>query len=323
MQLLTIDDVPGGSAGARLQTGSILHLGRAAREGTIEAWLPSGLIDILAGGDEALAIVRRIIDRAQDPSIAEELEQLGAILPSGTRLLAPVPRPPMIVAAGLAYRSHLAEMNGTDEPPHPTAFMKAPSSVAAPGATLRIPPQATEMVDYEGELALVFGRRCHMATPENAMSYIAGYTVANDLSARDWAKTVWAATKPWEARLTWEVNIMGKQLPGFTPLGPVLLTRDEVADPNTLRLITRVNGAVVQDSLVGDMIFPLEKVIAHLSHWYTFQPGDVLLTGTPAGVGIGRKPPLFLKDGDTVEVEIDAIGTLKTPVGPIARSSRA
>jgi acylpyruvate hydrolase len=314
MQLLTIDDVPGGSVGARLRSGAVLHIGRAAREGTIERWLPARLADVLAGGDEALAILRRIVDRAGDDSIASELAQQNALLPADTRLLAPIPVPRMVVAAGLAYRSHLAEMSNTDTPPHPTAFMKAPSSVTGTGAVLRIPPQATEMVDYEGELACVFGRRCHAVKPGEALAHIAGYTVANDISARDWARQVWGATKPWEARLTWEVNIMGKQFPGFTPLGPVLLTRDEVPDPNALRLTTRINSTVVQDALIGDMIFPLEEVISHFSQWYTFQPGDVLLTGTPAGVGIGRSPPLFLKAGDTVEVEIETIGKLTTPV---------
>ncbi len=317
MQLITIDDVRGGSVGARLRSGTLLHLQRAARAGTIERWLPSSVTALLEGGDEALGIARRIVERAERNEADDELRAAGALLPAETRLLAPVPAPRMMIAAGLAYRSHLAEMANTPAPAHPTAFMKSPASVAAPGAPLALPAFASEAVDYEGELACVFGRVCHGVEVAQAMACIAGYTVANDISARDWARQVWAATAPWEARLTWEVNIMGKQLPGFTPLGPALVTVDEIDDVNALHLTTRLNGAVMQHAPIGDMIFPLAEVISYLSRWYTFQPGDVLLTGTPAGVGVGRKPPVFLKAGDQVEVEIDRIGTLVTPIlGP-------
>ena len=314
MHLLTIDDVPHGSAGARLASGAVLHLPRAARSGTIEAWLPGSLAALLAGGAEAMAIARRIVDRAEAGSGAEELAARGALLPADTRLLAPLPAPRLILAAGLAYRSHLAEMSNTPAPSEPTAFMKSPTSIGAPGAPLRLPAQASEMVDYEGELACVFGRTCHAVSEADALDCLAGYTIANDLSARDWVKQVWASTEPWAARQSWEVNLMGKQLPGFTPLGPVLLTADEVPDPSALHLTTRLNGAVMQDALVADMIFPLARVIAYLSRWYRFEAGDVLLTGTPAGVGAGRKPPVFLQAGDRIEVEVDGIGTLVTPI---------
>ena len=175
-----------------------------------------------------------------------------------------------MLAAGLAYKSHLAEMAGTPTPSHPTAFLKAPSSLSAPDAQLSLPPQADSAVDYEGELACVFGRTCHNVSAENALSYLAGYTGANDLSARDWVGLVWAATAPWEARATWEVNIMGKQLPGFTALGPVLTTVDEIADPSTLHLTTRLNGNVMQSASVSDLIFPIAETISYFSRWYTF-----------------------------------------------------
>ena len=321
MHLITIDDVPGGSPGAVLSSGAILHFARAARAGTIEAWLPSSNLALLEGGEEALAIARRIVERAEGAGAHDELAARNAILPTGTRLLAPIPTPRMIVAAGLAYRSHLAEMANTPAPDHPTAFMKSPASVAAPGAPLHLPAQASELVDYEGELACVFGRDCHMISPGEALQCLAGYTVANDISARDWAKAVWASTEPWQARQTWEVNIMGKQLPGFTPLGPALVTTDTIPDPSTLRLTTRLNGTVMQDAPVADMIFPIAEVVAYFSRWYHFRAGDVLLTGTPAGVGIGRKPPIFLQAGDTIEIEIDRIGTLSTPVRAPAASA--
>jgi 2-keto-4-pentenoate hydratase/2-oxohepta-3-ene-1,7-dioic acid hydratase in catechol pathway len=269
---------------------------------------------ILEGGTSALDVVRRMAERAETLSTDQRRALIveGTILAKDVRLLAPIPTPRLIVAAGLAYKSHLAEMAGTPAPAHPTAFMKASSSVSAPGAMLRLPPQADSAVDYEGELACVFGRACHNVSAKDALSFLAGYTAANDFSARDWAKLVWAATAPWDARITWEVNIMGKQLPGFTALGPVLTTADEIPDPATLHLTTRLNDKVMQSASVGDLIFTIADTISYLSRWYTFLPGDILLTGTPSGVGIGRKPPVFIEKGDVVNVDIDRIGTLTT-----------
>ena len=314
MFLVTIDDRPNGSPGARLSSGDILHLARAARPGTVETWLPASNLAILEGGTEALDVVRRMVARAEGGGGADELSTCGALLPPDTRLLAPIPEPRMIIAAGLAYRSHLAEMANTPAPAHPTAFMKSPASVGAPGAILHLPPQASKAVDYEGELALVFGRSCHAVSPADAMACIAGYTAANDVSARDWGPAVHAAKDPWPARLAWEVNIMGKQFPGFTALGPALATVDEVRDPGELRIVTRLNGKVMQDSPVSDLIFPIADVVSYLSRWYTFRAGDVLLTGTPAGVGAGRTPQVFMHPGDTIEVEIAPIGSLITPI---------
>ena len=323
MQLVMIDDVPAGSLGARLSNGEILHLGRAARAGTIETWLPTTVQGLLAAGSEGLEVARRIVVRVERATVEERavLTEQGALIDSATRLLSPVPNPSLIVAAGLSYRSHLSEMSGTPAPPHPTGFLKSPASVTAPGTDVRLPPQAGECVDFEGELACIFGRTCHNVSEADALSYLAGYTVANDISARDWVRAVWAATAPWEARLTWEVNIMGKQMPGFTPLGPVLTTADDIPDPAALRLETRVNGQVVQSACVSDLLFSIPQMIAHFSRWYTFRPGDVLLTGTPAGVGVGRRPPLFMKENDLVEVRIDRIGTLVTRFAGTGKST--
>lgn len=303
-----------GSLGARLRSGELLHLGRAARTGCLEAWLPTSVLGLLAAGDEGMRVARAVVRRVEEADVdqREALRSAGALINAASRLQSPIPRPGLILAAGLAYRSHLEEMSGTPRPVHPTAFLKAPSSVCGPGHEVHLPPQAPRCVDYEGELACVFGKVCHDVTEADALSYLAGYTAANDVSARDWVKPVWAATAPWEARLTWEVNLMGKQLPGFTPLGPVLTTVDEVPDPEALRLVTRLNGNTMQSAPVSDLLFSIPCMIAHFSRWYTFQPGDVLLTGTPAGVGVGRKPPLFMEHGDVVEVEIDRIGILKS-----------
>ncbi len=314
MQLATIDDVPHGSPGVRLSSGEFLHLLRFAVPGSLEVWIPSSIKGLLEAGQAALGIVRGMIDRCEalQPRERELLRGCGTLLPAATRLLPPIVQPSMILAAGLAYRSHLAEMAGTPAPPHPTAFMKSPSSLSAPGALVAFPKLASARVDFEGELACVFGRHCHNVSASDALSYLAGYTASNDLSARDWVESAWQAREPWAARVTWEVNLMGKQFPGFTALGPVLTTTDEIQSPADLRLTTRLNGQIMQDSLVNDLIFSIGEMIAHFSRWYRFAPGDILLTGTPAGVGVGRKPPVFIKAGDCVEVEIGRIGCLRT-----------
>lgn len=315
MRLVSIDDrgAGNGSAGAILASGDIVQLGRAALPGTLEAWLPDTLLGILRAGPAGLAIVRGIVERAEALTGADAAaaRASGRILPAITRLQAPIGTPAMVLAAGLAYKSHLAEMAGTPAPPHPTAFLKTAASVAGPGP-VALPPQAADQVDYEGELAVVFGRPCHAVTAAEALDHVAGYTAANDLSARDWVRDVWSAERPWDARRTWEVNIMGKQFPGFTALGPALVTTDEIPDPSALRLRTLLNGEVMQDASIDDMIFPIAEVIAWFSRWHSFQPGDVLLTGTPAGVGVGRSPQRFVRPGDRVVVEIDRIGALVT-----------
>jgi acylpyruvate hydrolase len=313
MRLVTVDTVGGGAPAAVLRSGDVALLQRVAEQGSAEAWIPCSVRAILESGDEGLAIVRRLVARVEHKGEDERqhLRARGDLCAPGVRLLAPLPQPCLIVAAGLAYKSHLAEMAGTPTPPHPTAFTKSPNAIVGPDSDVLLPRGATECVDYEGELAVVFGRACHDATPAAAMRCVAGYTVANDISARDWVREVWAAKAPWEARLTWEVNIMGKQFDGFLPLGPALLTADEAPDVSALHLTTRLNGTVMQSAPVSDLIFELGDTIAYLSRWYTFRPGDVLLTGTPAGVGVGRKPPVFMRAGDVVEVEVEGIGVLR------------
>jgi acylpyruvate hydrolase len=314
MLLVTIDDVPGGSAGARLASGEILHLGRAARTGSVEAWLPNSVKGILEGGLDGLRHVKSMVERHE----TAECGNHKSVLPATTNLLSPIPAPGLVLAAGLAYRSHLAEMSGTPVPQNPTAFLKAPSSISGPSGTVQLPPQAPCRVDFEGELAVVVGRECHNVSPDDAMDFVAGFTVANDLSARDWVEAVWRAEKPWDARQTWEINLMGKQLPGFTALGPALLTVDSVDDIESMGIVTRLNGTVMQEASFSDMLFPVAQMLSYFSRWYTFRPGDVLLTGTPAGVGVGRKPPVFLKAGDRLEVTVHEIGTLTTDIRAVA-----
>lgn len=316
MKLVMIDVGRHGSAGALLRTGEVLNFSRAAAEGTLEAWIPGTVREVIEGGRDALGVVRALIARVEGGSenLLEQLRGAGAVLPARTPLLAPLPEPRLVVAAGLAYKSHLAEMSGTPTPKQPTAFMKSPNSITGPNHAVMIPPDASQHIDYEGELAVVFGKTCHRVDAQDALGYVAGYTAANDISARDWVRDVWESTQPWQSRQTWEVNIMGKQFGGFTPLGPVLLTADEVEDPGTLEITTRLNGVTMQQAPVSDLIFRLQETIAFLSRWYTFRAGDVLLSGTPAGVGVGRKPQVFMKDGDVIEVEISGIGVLRNSI---------
>ena len=313
MKLVTIRCVSEGVAGALLKSGEILNLSLAATQGSLEAWIPSSVRGILQAGPKGLELINQMIDRIESSSAHSRstLKAMGVLLPANAALMSPIPHPRLLIAAGLAFHQHLKEMSGTPVPKQPTAFIKSAGSITGHECAVPIQPNAADCVDYEGELAVVFGARCHRVTPDEAYACIGGYTCANDISARDWIPGVVGAKEVWEARQTWEVNIMGKQMPGFTPLGPCLVTKDEFKDITKLRLQTRLNGKTMQSVEMSDLIFPLGETISHLSQWYAFEPGDVLLTGTPAGVGVGHKPPVFMHPGDVVEVEIDGIGVLR------------
>lgn len=312
MQLVMIDCVPGGRPGAILTNGEILHLQRAALPGTAEAWLPGDLRGILQAGAEGLDLVRRIVARAEAATDAERAawRNAGALTPrTSTRLLAPIADPALFVSAGHAYRSHVAEMK-SQAPKTPQGFLKAPSTIVGPAADVPLPPQCPDQVDFEGEICAVIGRACHNVPVADALDYVAGYTITNDVSARDWVPEIAKAKTTPEARAAWDLNHMGKQLPAFAPLGPALVTADEVGDPAALELTTRLNGAVMQRAITKDLIFSVAESLSFFSRWYTFRPGDILSTGTPAGVGAGRNPQVFLRDGDVVEVEVSRLGVL-------------
>ena len=216
--------------------------------------------------------------------------------------LAPL-KPRAILCIGLNYRFH-AEESGAAIPQHPVLFMKLPGAVQNPGDPILLPTQLkSETVDYEGELAVVIGKTAKNVRREDALKYVLGYTCANDVSARDWQKN--GGGGQW---------CRGKTFDTFCPLGPVLVTRDEIPNPNALNLKTVLNGTTVQDWNTNDMIFDVPTLIAFLSGSTTLEAGTVILTGTPHGVGMARKPPLWLRDGDTVSVEIEGIGALTNPV---------
>ncbi|MGF1530521.1 MAG: fumarylacetoacetate hydrolase family protein [Puniceicoccaceae bacterium] len=226
------------------------------------------------------------------------LNETGDRVPIGAKLLAPI-SPPTIFAIGLNYRAHALEMK-KPIPDHPVVTMKNPSAVLEPGGTIEIPTfLASDSVDYECELVIVMGRRCKNATPENAMDYVLGFTAANDVSARDWQQIY--SGGQW---------CKGKSFDTFCPLGPVLVTTDELGNPDSLRISTFLNGLEVQSSSTSDMIFSVRDLVCFLSGSTTLEPGTVILTGTPPGVGIAQTPPRFLRPGDEVAVEIEGIGRL-------------
>lgn len=216
------------------------------------------------------------------------------------RLLAPV-APVNVIAIGLNYRRHAAE-SGAQIPAEPLIFVKLTTSVIAPGDPIVLPASAPEEVDYEAELAVIIGKTARKVSEADALNYVLGYTCANDVSARDCQVR---RDKQW-AR--------GKGFDTFCPLGPCLVTAGSGVNPNAYPIRAKLNGNVMQNSNTADMIFPVPFLVSYLSHQFTLLPGTVIVTGTPEGVGCARKPPVFLRPGDTISIEIDGIGVLINPV---------
>jgi acylpyruvate hydrolase len=317
MKLVTIDKLPNPHVGVLVGNDTVLDLA-ALKVILPEAYLvPNSMRKILEAGVAGMETVAHCL--AQVDSMADDekaiLTDAGILSPlAELPLLAPVPNPKLILSVGLNYWKHLEEMAGTPTPKHPAAFIKTRDSLSGSGNPIYVPPQCPDMIDYEGELCFVFGRQCHNVQADEAMSYVAGYTIANDVSARNWVGEVLASSNTFPAIHAWERNINGKQLPGFTPCGPVLVTKDEVKDPNNLQMTLTLNGEVMQSTKTDDMIFKLPELISYFSQWYQFNPGDIVTTGSPAGVGFGRDPKVFMKPGDVVEVEVEGIGKLSNTV---------
>lgn len=215
------------------------------------------------------------------------------------RLLAPVPRPGKVIGIGLNYRDHAAE-SGQPIPTAPILFPKFANSVIGPGEAIVIPPE-TEQPDYEAELGVVIGRTAHRVPRAEALSYVAGYTCVNDVSARD----LQFESSQW---------MLGKAIDTFLPCGPWLVTADEIPDPQALGIRLTLNGEELQSSSTAQMVFGVAELVASLSRTMTLEPGDLIATGTPPGVGFARKPPIWLRDGDEVTVEVEGIGALTNPV---------
>jgi len=251
--------------------------------------LPASLKEFLSGGEEMM----RRVAAARDSG--------ATIDPQSVRLLAPVPDPQKVVCVGLNYADHARE-SGVEPPAEPVIFNKFPTAVAAHGDKIALPPESHE-VDYEAELVVVIGRRARRVSVAEAAQCIGGYCVGNDVSARDWQ--IGKPGKQW---------LLGKTFDGFAPFGPAMVTPDEVGNPANLRIQCRVNGEVLQDSNTDQLIFSVPEIVAYASQVCTLLPGDVIFTGTPPGVGFARTPPIFLRPGDVVEVEIERVGLLRNPV---------
>ncbi|MEZ5309647.1 MAG: fumarylacetoacetate hydrolase family protein [Microthrixaceae bacterium] len=225
------------------------------------------------------------------------------VLVESVEMLAPVERPGSVIAIGLNYADHALE-SGLEPPSAPVTFAKLPQSVIGPGEVIRWDQEQSTEVDYEAELAVVIGTEARDVPVGSALQHVLGYTCCNDVSARDaqFADGQWLRAKSFDT---------------FCPLGPWIVTPDEIADVQNLRIACRVNGEYLQDSTTSQMIFGVDEIISYLSRFITLLPGDVITTGTPVGVGFARTPPIYLSHGDTVEIVIEGIGVLRNTCGPV------
>jgi len=251
---------------------------------------PASMLDFIQAGQEVWAAAKAFCLATLD---------LGVSL-NTLHLLAPLPRPGKIIGIGLNYMDHCREQN-VKIPERPLVFAKFGTAVTGPYETIKWDAALTNEVDYEGELGVVIGKPARWVTKETALDYVFGYTVVNDVSARD----LQFSDKQW---------VRSKNLDTFCPYGPSIVTADEIPDPQILALCTKVNGKVLQDSNTSEMIFDVRDLMAFLSRYFTLEPGDLILTGTPNGVGVFRNPKIFLQNGDLVEVEIEGIGKIENRI---------
>lgn len=249
-----------------------------------------GVADVVNGGAEALSRVERWL---YNPPWGDIVKL------SHVKFHAPLPHPPKIICVGLNYRAHALETK-MDIPEVPTIFAKFPSAAIGCSEPIVLPKNSTKP-DYEAEMAFIIGKRGRHVPAEQWQEYVFGYTNFNDVSARDFQMR----TSQW---------MIGKTFDTFAPMGPAIVTADEIADPHTLDISTTINGEVLQHSNTSDLIFKIPELIAYLSSVFTLEPGDVIATGTPSGVGFARKPPRWLRPGDEVVVRVEGLGELRNPV---------
>jgi 2-keto-4-pentenoate hydratase/2-oxohepta-3-ene-1,7-dioic acid hydratase in catechol pathway len=282
----------------------LARYGASAAQAVVERF-PSDMLAFLRGGSATLAAARGALAFLDElpGETAGELAGNSALVyrEDQVRRRAPIPRPGKILCIGLNYRDHAAE-SGVAVPTEPVVFSKYASAVIGPDDPIVLPPDS-EQVDYEAELVFVIGKTARSVSAAEAMNYVAGYTCGHDVSARDYQLK--RGGGQWMIGKTWDT---------FAPMGPVLVTADEGLDPHNLPIRCVLNGEVMQNSNTGQFVFNIPDIIAYLSRIVTLEAGDVVFTGTPPGVGFARKPPVFLKDGDVAEIQIDGIGVLRNPV---------
>lgn len=271
-----------------LNGNNVVELARAYAASGQGGDFPSDMIALLKEGEAGWNKARAAV------AVAERAGEYTVPV-SAITFLPPVLRPGKVIALGRNYAEHAKE-GGAEVPQHPMWFHKTHTSLNGHLQPVIIPP-GTEKVDFEGELAVIIGKSCKFVSVEDALHYVAGYAVANDVTARDWQRRTTQFTA-------------GKMVDTFGPLGPALVTKDEVVDVQNLRIRTHLNGELMQDGNTRDMIFSVAISIADLARICTLEVGDVILTGTPEGVGYARKPPIFMQEGDSISVEIEGLGTL-------------
>jgi acylpyruvate hydrolase len=273
-------------------------------DGQADTWLPPSMKEFLAGGADAMAAagetVRHLTTILHDPREAARIQREGLVWAADdVRRLPPVPDPAKILCVGRNYAAHARE-GGAEPPELPIVFGRFPHSLLEPGEPYVL-PAVSPQVDFEGELVAVIGKRGRAIPETDALDYVAGYTIFNDISIRDFQRR----TSQW---------MLGKNFDRSGPLGPALVTRDEVPDPQNMTLTVDVSGERMQEAHTGAMIFGVAHLIAYVSQALTLEPGDLIATGTPSGVGAARKPPRWLRPGDIVRVSISQLGVLETPV---------
>jgi 2-keto-4-pentenoate hydratase/2-oxohepta-3-ene-1,7-dioic acid hydratase in catechol pathway len=265
--------------------------------------LASDMIGFLKQGEPSLKLAKEVVDFAQEQCDAHEGKEtfpLWLIPETDVKLTAPIPNPQKVVAIGQNYRDHCAEQ-GVAIPDRPIIFAKFPTAIIGPGEPITWNPELTTQVDYEAELGFVIGKQAKDVPQEEAFEYVVGYLNGNDVSARD----LQFGDQQW---------VRGKSLDTFCPIGPYLVTTDEVPNPHNLSIRSILNGNVMQDSTTSNLIFNIPYLVEFITKAFTLLPGDIILTGTPPGVGVFREPKVFLKPGDTITTEIEGLGTLTNPV---------
>jgi 2-keto-4-pentenoate hydratase/2-oxohepta-3-ene-1,7-dioic acid hydratase in catechol pathway len=291
MRLVRYEGNDGAIRLGALTNNSVVHLENAAASMGFATEVFRDTSSFLSAGDAAIQQAQKVVQEAARSAFTAL---------SSVKLRAPVPRPGKIVAVGLNYRDHSIEAGAKEVPKTPIIFAKFPTSISGPGDSIVL-PHGDSQVDYEAELAVVIGKKTKAISAAEALQNVAGYMPLNDVSARTWQ----FADKQW---------VRGKSCDTFCPTGPYLTTRDEISDPQSLSISARVNGTTLQDSNTSRMIFRVAELIAFISASITLEPGDIIATGTPEGVGVFRTPPIFLKPGDIVEIEIEKLGLLRNPV---------